>query len=84
MKLMRGESVDIASLPDDVQKHLPWHAFTMDKSSDKLGKLTIWGKPVGFYCHLSENHVLKLDLAGRVLDDTDQEVVHSEAILQLG
>jgi len=29
----------------------------------------VWGRPVGFYCHLSDTHGLKLDLYGELIED---------------
>jgi len=54
-----------------------------DTPKDKKGILPLWGKPVGFYCHLSENHVLKFDLDGKLLEDVKKEVNHGGATISL-
>jgi len=38
----------------------------------------MWGgKPINFHCHLSESHVLQLDLAGNLIEESNQPVNHS-------
>lgn len=47
------------------------------------GNASVWGKPVGFYCHLSDTHGLKLGLNGELIEDVHEPVHHGGARLSL-
>ncbi len=55
----------------------------MDSLNAADGNASIWGKPVEFYCHLSEEHGLKLDLNGELIEDIHELIRHSGAYLSL-
>ena len=61
------------------------HVITeyLNSLKEQDGNVQLWGKPVGFYCHLSETHVLKLDLNGNLIEEINQPVNHGGARLTL-
>jgi len=84
LDILSHEKKYISSLGKPMLEYLyPTIADHIDSVKGDEGNAAIWGKPVGFYCHLSENHVLKLDLDGNVIEDINKEVPHGGATLSI-
>jgi len=82
--ILNQEKKIISSLDKSVLEYLNQTIFSYaDTPKDKKGIIPLWGKPVGFCCHLSENHMLKFDLDGNLLEDVKKDVDHGKATLSI-
>jgi len=57
--------------------------YLVDLTNEHQGELAIWGKPVSFHCHVTEDHVLKFDLDGNLIENIAKNVDHGMATISL-
>jgi len=48
------------------------------------GKVTIWGAPKQFVCHMAKDHIFTLDLEGDLIAETHEHIDHGGACVSIG
>jgi len=82
LAIIRGDHAQLQELDAEVLKYLQT-SIENYRNKDCDGTLVLWGKPVEFYCHLSDNNVLKFDLDGHLLKSTSVDGSHGGATVTL-
>jgi len=66
----------LARLSQEIRRH-------QESLQETDGKISLWGKPTKYICHINENDTVEMTTDGQMISEIDHNVSHGEAVISL-